>query len=129
MVTTSCGPPAWVGQPPPWSRQVMLIWELLTRPIEAFSTTCTIELYLVREHVPSLPVMHCPVMAYRPPCRTAFWRVSLLENRYPKSMVPSTRSKKTDNEIAVSTSVWPESFAFVILSGPSFIGLNPSLAA
>jgi hypothetical protein len=33
-------------------------------------------------------------------------------------MVPSTRSKKTDNEIAVSTSVWPESFAFVILSGP-----------
>src|ERR1039458_6271631 len=105
MVTMSPGPPAKVGQPPPSSVHFSWIWELLTRPSEAFSTTVRIELYLDWEHEPSLPVMHCPVMAYRPPCLTAFWRVSLLENRYPKSMVPTTRSKKTDNEIAVSTSV------------------------
>src|ERR1035438_9077262 len=98
----------------------MLIWELLRRPTAVVSTVCRIELYLVWEHEPSLPVMHSPVIAYRPPCRTAFWRVTFVEYRYPKSMTPSTSSKKIDNEIANSTTVWPESFAFAILSGPSF---------
>jgi hypothetical protein len=83
----------------------MLISLAAATPSEVFSTICRIELYLVCEHEPSLPVMHCPVMAYRPPCRTAFWRVTFVEIRYPESMVPSTGSKTIDNEIAVSTSV------------------------
>ena len=105
MITVSPGPPAPLGHPPPLSKQVKLISPAVARPSEKVSTVWMIELYLDREHVPPLPVMHCPVMAYRPACRTAFWRVNFVENRYPNSIVPSTSSKKIDNEIAVSTSV------------------------
>jgi hypothetical protein len=61
-----------------------------------------IELYLVCVHVPSLPLMHWPVTAYRLAWRTAFCNVSFVKNRYPKSMVAIANTSRSDNEIAVS---------------------------